>query len=447
LRHYFSELIGTRHFSARIDLRDFSIRALQDATQAMEEVNPLPNTDKIGERISALADLVLNDTLTYEIAVVLDNVECQRPISLSSFTRIQQLDRQYLDEVVQFLIIPPTIRRGSYSEPQIDVPTSRRTALIHNISEPKILGQSWPLEPPVFHELVPELLSRALDCISICTGARAHAFGRIARPSNMILATSLIFSSENIGASAVDSSEYDIARLSDSLPLQSLWEAVSESEKQASHALRLASRRIGYATGRKSFEDQIIDVAIALEAIFLPDFNQGASRSALIASRASTWLDDEDGWDSDSIRQTVKACYELRSKLIHGSAIALDYGITVGGRHRDISEFTKSVISLGRVAVRKALLELLKHGKFDPIWDRSSEDASKELLRLSNDKNWFEARRAKYASKYVETYIAVLNEKVVDFDKSYSELMKRIRKEFGDVPIYTPYTGDKLGNE
>lgn len=108
-----------------------------------------------------------------------------------------------------------------------------------------------------------------------------------------------------------DLTEQHIARL------QQQW--VSYRQINADPAVRILVNRFGWSFQRPSYEDQIIDLWIAIESIFAPEANTGELQYRM-ALRVSRLL-----YESPRERQEVftrlKQAYNSRSRVVHGSPI------------------------------------------------------------------------------------------------------------------------------
>jgi len=58
-------------------------------------------------------------------------------------------------------------------------------------------------------------------------------------------------------------------------------------------------------------------------------------------------------------------------------------------------------------------------------------------------KKYFQANKKNLLEKYQNKYIAILNNKVVGFDKDFSKLADRVYKKFGYQTIYMPFVSEQ----
>jgi hypothetical protein len=90
------------------------------------------------------------------------------------------------------------------------------------------------------------------------------------------------------------------------------WEKIENSSMNT-----VALRRFSYSYGRENVEDKLIDLMIALEALFLQGEKAGAS-SGLIISIACSALIGKTKVEREQIRKRIDSAYNLRNKIVHG---------------------------------------------------------------------------------------------------------------------------------
>jgi len=100
--------------------------------------------------------------------------------------------------------------------------------------------------------------------------------------------------------------------------VSSLWNEIRGEKVGAYKALTTAIRRFGLAGERSRAEDQIIDLMIAAEAIFLP--RESTESAHKLSLRAGLFLQTRDE-SAREIAFVMKRAYNARSKLAHGGEI------------------------------------------------------------------------------------------------------------------------------
>lgn len=83
-------------------------------------------------------------------------------------------------------------------------------------------------------------------------------------------------------------------------------------------SLDLACYRFQRAYEERDAEDQLIDLMIAFEALFLKGEKGGSSKGKLIAIACSTLLGKNEG-EREEIKQTLVKAYSFRNCIVHGS--------------------------------------------------------------------------------------------------------------------------------
>lgn len=110
--------------------------------------------------------------------------------------------------------------------------------------------------------------------------------------------------------------------------------------------------------------DRMIDLGIALEALYVPDSGEGEIRFKL-AVRAA-WCLGKDKEDRDDLLKKFKQIYDARSKSVHNGK--LDQTVKFGEERIPTSDFIEKTQRL----CRKTLLKMVEEPKFPDrdYWDR-----------------------------------------------------------------------------
>ena len=90
--------------------------------------------------------------------------------------------------------------------------------------------------------------------------------------------------------------------------------------QQAQRVLSLALRRLRDGTERIELEDRVIDVSIALEALFMEDGEDWDQKK--IVSRRASWYFADSHPEREHIRCVLKDFYDQRSAIVHGNTPA-----------------------------------------------------------------------------------------------------------------------------
>ncbi|MTD54082.1 HEPN domain-containing protein [Amycolatopsis pithecellobii] len=128
-----------------------------------------------------------------------------------------------------------------------------------------------------------------------------------------------------------------------------------------SQALKTALRRIRDSPLRTEPEDQLVDLVIAAEALYLND--QPKDRSELrhrASQRAALFSDDP---DKPQIRRFIQSAYDARSAVAHGGALDVKVlRMRDGKRPESVKQFVNNLDAFIRAAALKAVT-LVASGK------------------------------------------------------------------------------------
>jgi hypothetical protein len=159
----------------------------------------------------------------------------------------------------------------------------------------------------------------------------------------------------------------------DAAPVRALWDASHSDRALGSRPLQTALRRFGFAGERTRAEDQLIDLVIAAEAVFLTDEKQESAHK--LAERSALFLGGLVG-TTEAVFRTMKRAYNARSTVAHGGAVG-ELAFADGGP-ATLDEYVTLVGAYMRATLKK-LLDIAAAG--DPLpmkrWDELT------LARLS----------------------------------------------------------------
>jgi len=115
---------------------------------------------------------------------------------------------------------------------------------------------------------------------------------------------------------------------------QKFWNAVSGSLEHPGPGIRIALDRLNSGYTKTEYEDQIIDAVIGLEAALAPE---GSELSLRLSNRVAMLLGRDD-YQRARIAKVVKAAYDLRSRIVHGTDTPQT--VKVNDSHMRILEFS-----------------------------------------------------------------------------------------------------------
>ena len=118
----------------------------------------------------------------------------------------------------------------------------------------------------------------------------------------------------------------------------------------------------------QAIEDKIIDLAIAFEALYLPDANESTFK---LAARAA-WYLEKDRKKRKDLFALFKELYKCRSTVVHGGELKKE-NITIAGESIPISKFIARTQDLCLDSILKIIEQCAKEGEFpnNDYWDDS----------------------------------------------------------------------------
>jgi hypothetical protein len=134
---------------------------------------------------------------------------------------------------------------------------------------------------------------------------------------------------------------------------------------QRQKALALALRRLGYQAHRQRVEDEMVDIMVAAEALYLSDLGPDELGFRL-ALRASALSDPQElGMTRRNVFDLMKSAYGVRSKIVHGDE-PKPKDLKVKGAQVPLAEFVQATEEVVRQGLREALN---RAAGWPPDWD------------------------------------------------------------------------------
>ena len=156
------------------------------------------------------------------------------------------------------------------------------------------------------------------------------------------------------GISVINETDIDKAK--------DLYELLTNLPSKIGGKLQIAIKRwIGSKTYQTS-EDKIIDLAIAFEALYLPDTGESTFK---FAARAS-WYLGKDRKNRAELFEVFRELYKCRSRVVHGGE--LKENVTIEGESVPIEKFITKAQDLCRDSIEKIIKQCSREGKF-PDWN------------------------------------------------------------------------------
>ena len=138
--------------------------------------------------------------------------------------------------------------------------------------------------------------------------------------------------------------------------------------EQTRSVLNLALRRLGESTERIKYEDKVIDVCIALEALFT---EKGEYRHQIdIIPRRGSWHFADSRAERDKVRAMLKAFYKHRSEIVHANPTL---NLTPKQEHQRREQFA-TLLAEAENVVRASLKTMISEGR-PQNWEASKNPA------------------------------------------------------------------------
>ena len=156
--------------------------------------------------------------------------------------------------------------------------------------------------------------------------------------------------------------------------LQEIWRQVSRRGLLIRHkGLALALRRLSYQAQRERPEDELLDIMIAAEALYLVGLGKESYRGELryrLALRAAIWTDEHKlGFTKHEVLKLMQSAYDSRSAVAHGGSPD-PKEMKIKGQRVELPELVKATRAVVATGCRKALTTAIESGAgWPPDWD------------------------------------------------------------------------------
>ena len=157
------------------------------------------------------------------------------------------------------------------------------------------------------------------------------------------------------------------------LGLRGVWKQVSRRGLLTRHkGLALALRRLSYQAQRERAEDELLDIMIAAEALYLAELGGESERGDLryrVALRTAVWADDPPlGMTKREVLKLMKSAYDARSAIAHGGSPD-PKETRIKGQRVELPELVKVTRTVVAAGCRKAVAAAASGTGWPPDWD------------------------------------------------------------------------------
>ena len=152
-----------------------------------------------------------------------------------------------------------------------------------------------------------------------------------------------------------------------------LWRCVRTPGFRERHlGLSLALRRFAASALRKGEDDQIIDLLIAAEALYLADAGNTKDRGELryrLALRGAYWSDpDALRMSRRDVYELLRVAYDVRSTVVHGGSLD-GRSVKLKGEKVSVGELIEATRDVLRQGLAAAVLATEAGARWAPDWD------------------------------------------------------------------------------
>ena len=146
-----------------------------------------------------------------------------------------------------------------------------------------------------------------------------------------------------------------------------LYKILTKLNPKVRKKLEIAIDRWIRSKASRDREDQIIDLVIALEALYLPDAGESTFKLAVRAS----WYLGKGKEDRGKLLADFKALYKCRSAVVHGGELKEKENVTIQGQTVSMFDFITQCQNRCRESIQKIMKQCSKEGKFpeNDYWD------------------------------------------------------------------------------
>jgi hypothetical protein len=315
----------------------------------------------------------MNDEITVLSPLSLVSLE-DRQVDLSSGTTISEMSGDEIAAALRMDALPATTLGGTrhLTRAQSRALVRRTFALRLSFTTPLIVGPGNPKQSQATVDTQEEAIRRAED---VLLALRVLKRGPVAIQSHLVVkrekdGLSPMMSKAILGPFALSVLPYALT----SVEAMALRELSNQFTIARSHGGRtkdvidIATRRFGYAADRVRPDDEIVDLAVAAESLYLNDLSGDRGELAYrLATRAALFADG----NAEARRRVLafmRKAYTARSVVVHTGKLPHSLR-TIGGDQATPEEFADDLEDVLRQALRKTLRLIASGERYPPDWD------------------------------------------------------------------------------
>lgn len=344
ISNYLGKMVGTPYMSVRVSDEDLAFYLL---SHYITNTNSLDyNDENFMQAYYPIEDFFYTDTMRVKLQALLQNFSTEENINFDSNLTIRPLsdnEHKYFEGINRSFGF---VGRSSLSFSNF--------LFEYVFSVKKFLESQQPIynlhdyhEQDILQKLISTLrLFKAgkfgLMLTRLAPASLTPYMGeRYSYSSQQFIGTQYILSTNEIGA------------------VLKLWDYMKNLELKRLRFLKTGLDRFNFAYERNKHEDRLIDLMIALEALFFKE--EGESERGeyryRISLRTAVFLENEPT-DRNTIFKTTREAYDLRSKIVHGSDVDLSKQLQIDGKQFHIHELVDTIEEYVRKSIKLFIIKL-----------------------------------------------------------------------------------------
>lgn len=296
-------------------------------------------------------------------------------IELSAETTISEMSTDEIAAALRMDAIPATTLGGTrhLMTAQARALVRRTFALRFTFTTPILVGDGTPEQIQTTVDTQEEAIRRAEDAL---LALRVLKGGSIAIQSHLVVkrdkdGLAPMMSRSILGPFAFSVIPYGLTSV-EAMALRELTHQFTTARARGGRAkdvIDIATRRFGYAADRVRPDDEIVDLTVAAESLYLSDLSGDRGELGYrLATRAALFADG----NAETRRRVLafmRKAYTARSVLVHTGKLPERELRTISGTQATPEEFADNLEDVLRQALKKALRVIASGERYPPDWD------------------------------------------------------------------------------
>jgi hypothetical protein len=323
-------------------------------------------TDGLVARLAAESGLIFDPQRFHELYVRVEKTLIEPTVTVTLMMPLGgfESDRSLkLDSGVEIALLPDEeitrcLTLGIFSPMSTTFPIAHRLpkyAIFVREAAPKEVGDRASTPPKQYlerRERMVETMDRVIHALRLFKRGRFVPVGRVQFDDNAFMGGGGAY--ERLTPMSWVFGDYNLSE-EDVTEFEQFWRSMSAHGVRQTKYLDIAIRRFSYKDERRLPEDQIVDLMIAAEALFLSGSGDEATRGEQryrLALRAGSFV-ESDRWSHYDVFKLMRMAYDVRSAVVHGGTP--DKIKLPDGAKTDMSELIVQVQEVLRLAIVKTI--------------------------------------------------------------------------------------------